>query len=44
MAVIKSSTLDIRSEMDVVQIRQMTRQWCVEQGFTLVEQTKRRYR
>ena len=40
MAVTRSSVLPVRSEMDVVQVRTITRQWSVELGFSLVEQTK----
>jgi serine/threonine-protein kinase RsbT len=40
MAETKSDSLDIRSETDVVQVRQAVRQWAVELGFSLVDQTK----
>lgn len=40
MAVTRSSVLPVRSEMDVVQVRTITRQWSAELGFSLVEQTK----
>ncbi len=40
MAVLKSETLPIASEMDVVQARQTVRSWAVEHGFKIVEQTK----
>lgn len=40
MAVLKTERAPIRSEMDVVQARQLVRSWAVEQGFRLVEQTK----
>ena len=40
MAVTRSSVLPVRSEMDVVQVRTLTRQWSAELGFSLVEQTK----
>jgi serine/threonine-protein kinase RsbT len=40
MAGTKSDSLHIRSETDVVQVRQAVRQWAVELGFSLVDQTK----
>ena len=40
MAVTRSNILPVRSEMDVVQVRTITRQWSAELGFSLVEQTK----
>ena len=40
MAVTRSSTFPVRSEMDVVQVRQAARQWAADLGFSLVEQTK----
>jgi serine/threonine-protein kinase RsbT len=40
MAVTKHDTLLIRTESDVVQVRQAVRQWAVELGFSLVDQTK----
>ena len=40
MAVVKSETLPIRSEMDVVQVRQAVRAWSIELAFSLVDQTK----
>jgi serine/threonine-protein kinase RsbT len=36
----KSETLPIRSETDIVQVRQVVRTWCANLGFSLVEQTK----
>ena len=39
-AVQKSATLEIRSGEDIVRIRQEVRAWSVEQGFSLVDQTK----
>jgi serine/threonine-protein kinase RsbT len=36
----KSETLPIRSETDIVQVRQAVRTWCADLGFSLVEQTK----
>jgi serine/threonine-protein kinase RsbT len=38
--VTKSSTYPVRSEADVVAVRQNARTWSGECGFTLVEQTK----
>jgi serine/threonine-protein kinase RsbT len=40
VAVLKSQTLPIRSEMDVVQVRQLVRAWALEAAFGLVDQTK----
>jgi serine/threonine-protein kinase RsbT len=40
MAVAKSETMPIRSEYDVVQVRQAVRKWAAELGFSLVDQTK----
>ena len=40
MPVLKSSTLAIRTDGDVVQVRQAVRNWAVELRFGLVDQTK----
>jgi serine/threonine-protein kinase RsbT len=40
MAVLKSSTLEIRASEDVVRVRQLTRESALAQGFSLVDQTK----
>jgi serine/threonine-protein kinase RsbT len=40
MAVLKSETMSLRTEEDVVRVRQVARQWAVQAGFSLVEQTK----
>ena len=40
MNVSKNETVQIRSSEDVVLVRQAVRKWSVEQGFSLVEQTK----
>jgi serine/threonine-protein kinase RsbT len=40
MAVLKNETLAVRSGEDVVNVRQMVRQWAIEMGFSLVDQTK----
>ena len=40
MAPGREETLEIRSDEDVVRVRQVTRQWAVELGFNLVDQTK----
>ena len=40
MAVLKSQTQPITSEMDVVQVRQIVRTWALELAFGLVDQTK----
>ena len=39
-AVTRSETRPIRAAEDVVQARQVARQWAVEAGFSLVDQTK----
>jgi len=40
MAVIRSERLQLRAGEDIVRARQLVRQWCIEQGFSLVDQTK----
>ena len=40
MSVLRDETLPIRSDSDVVAVRQLVRTWAVEQGFGLVDQTK----
>lgn len=40
MQPIKSETVPIRSEADIVQARQLVRKWAMEQAFPLVDQTK----
>jgi serine/threonine-protein kinase RsbT len=40
VAVIRSDTMPIRAEDDVVRARQAVRQWAIDLGFTLVDQTK----
>jgi serine/threonine-protein kinase RsbT len=40
MNVLKSESLQIRSSDDVVLVRQAVRKWSIEQGFSLVDQTK----
>lgn len=40
MGMPQSETMSIQSSTDVVLVRQMTRQFAVEQGFSLVDQTK----
>jgi serine/threonine-protein kinase RsbT len=36
----RSEELPVRAEEDVVRVRQATRQWAVDMGFSLVDQTK----
>ncbi|HVR97093.1 MAG TPA: anti-sigma regulatory factor [Thermoanaerobaculia bacterium] len=36
----RSEELQIRAEEDVVRVRQATRQWAVDLGFSLIDQTK----
>ncbi len=40
MPAVREESVAIHSDEDVVRIRQMTRQWAVELGFSLVDQTK----
>jgi serine/threonine-protein kinase RsbT len=40
VALLKRDELPVRLEDDVVRIRQVVRQWAIEMGFSLVEQTK----
>jgi len=40
MPAVREETYDIHSDEDVVRIRQLTRRWAVDLGFTLVDQTK----
>jgi serine/threonine-protein kinase RsbT len=40
MSLIRAESLPIRSDSDVVMIRQQVRAWAVELGFGLVDQTK----
>ena len=40
MPAVREESVDIHSDEDVVRIRQVTRQWAVDLGFSLVDQTK----
>ena len=40
MTVVRTETLPIRTATDVVTVRQLARTWCVDQGLSLVDQTK----
>lgn len=40
MSLLKTDTLPVRSDEDVVRVRQKVRQWATELSFSLVEQTK----
>ena len=40
MVIVKSDTLSLRSEQDIVNVRQIVRKLSLESGFSLVEQTK----
>ena len=40
MPVTRSEAVELRSASDVVTVRQMTRTWAIEAGFSLVDQTK----
>jgi serine/threonine-protein kinase RsbT len=40
MTVVKCETALLQTEADIVRVRQVVRQWAIQQGFSLVEQTK----
>jgi serine/threonine-protein kinase RsbT len=40
MQAIKSETVPVKNEADIVQARQIVRKWAIEQSFPLVDQTK----
>lgn len=40
MPVVRDETFEVRSDADVVRVRQVTREWAVSIGFRLVDQTK----
>jgi serine/threonine-protein kinase RsbT len=40
VALVRHDELPVRQEEDVVRVRQLVRQWAVDMGFSLVEQTK----
>jgi len=40
MPVLKSESLPIRTQNDIVAVRQATRTWAVQAGFSIVDQTK----
>lgn len=40
MALLRHDDVPVRAEEDVVRVRQVVRQWAVDMGFSLVEQTK----
>ena len=40
MVVLRSEQLPLRTDEDVVRARQVTREWALQQGFSLVDQTK----
>jgi serine/threonine-protein kinase RsbT len=40
MTVGKCETVSLQTEADIVRVRQVVRQWAIQQGFSLVEQTK----
>jgi len=40
MPVVKTETLPVQTENDVVLVRQVVRKWAAELGFSLVDQTK----
>jgi len=40
MTVLKSETTPLQTEADIFRVRQTVRQWAIQQGFSLVEQTK----
>jgi serine/threonine-protein kinase RsbT len=40
MAVLNSESIPVRTEEDVVRVRHLARQWAIQAGFSLVDQTK----
>lgn len=40
MAILRHELMDVRSENDIVVVRQVVRKWAVDQGLGLVDQTK----
>ena len=40
MPAVREETIDVRSDEDVVRVRQITRQWALDLGFSLIDQTK----
>jgi serine/threonine-protein kinase RsbT len=40
MPAVREEMLDVHSDEDVVRVRQITRQWAVGLGFSLIDQTK----
>lgn len=40
MAVLRHETVQMRDSGDIVRVRQLVRQWAVDAGFSLVDQTK----
>ena len=40
MAILKAETLPVRTDQDIVKVRQVVRAWTVELKFSLVDQTK----
>jgi serine/threonine-protein kinase RsbT len=40
MPSVREERIDIHADEDVVRVRRMTRQWALDLGFTLVDQTK----
>ena len=40
MPAVREETVDVQSDDDVVRVRQITRRWALELGFSLIDQTK----
>lgn len=40
MPAVREETVDVQSDEDVVRVRQITRQWALDLGFSLIDQTK----
>jgi serine/threonine-protein kinase RsbT len=40
VALLRNDELPVRQEEDIVRVRQVVREWAVQMGFSLVEQTK----
>jgi len=40
MPAVREEIMDVRSDEDVMRVRQVTRQWAIDLGFSLIDQTK----
>ena len=41
MPAVREETMDVRSDEDVMRVRQVTRQWAIDLGFSLIAQETR---